>query len=71
MTFYIIAIVISNTNWVTDPLDGSVNLSEKFVVRGSESPLTGALGGGSPMSHVEYKKWQCPLSLFLQYSCRF
>ena len=24
----------------------------------------GALDGGSPMSHVEFKKWLCPLSLF-------
>ena len=22
------------------------------------------------MSHVEFEKWQCPLSLFLQYPCR-
>ena len=24
----------------------------------------GALDGGSPMSPVDFKKWQCPLSLF-------
>ena len=24
----------------------------------------GALDGGSPMSHVEFKKWLCQLSLF-------
>ena len=30
----------------------------------------GALDGGSPISHVEFKKWKCPLSLFLQYPCR-
>ena len=27
----------------------------------------GALDAGSQMSHVNFKKWQCPLSLFLQY----
>ena len=27
-------------------------------------PLAGALDGGSPMSPVDFKKWQCPLSLF-------
>ena len=27
-------------------------------------PHTGVLDRGSPMSHVEVKKWQCPLSLF-------
>ena len=27
----------------------------------------GALDGGSPMSHVDFKKWQCPLLLFLQF----
>ena len=26
-----------------------------------------AFNGGYQMSHVEFKKWQCPLSLFLQY----
>ena len=26
-------------------------------------PLRGALDGGVPISHVEFKKWQCPLSL--------
>ena len=26
----------------------------------------GALDGGSPMSPVDFKKWQCPLSLFLK-----
>ena len=31
----------------------------------------GALDGGSPMSFVEFKKWQCPLSLFLNCPCRF
>ena len=31
----------------------------------------GALHGGSPMSHVEFKKWLCPLSLFLRCPCRF
>ena len=30
----------------------------------------GVLYGGSPMSHVEFKKWQCPLSLFWQCPCR-
>ena len=25
----------------------------------------GALDGGSPMSLVEFKKWQCPLSSFV------
>ena len=31
-----------------------------------KSDLTklGALDGGSPMSPVDFKKWQCPLSLF-------
>ena len=32
---------------------------------------TWALDGGSRMSHVLFKKWQCPLSLFMHYSCRF
>ena len=32
---------------------------------------TGALDGGSPMSHVEFKKFPCPLSLFLLFPCRF
>ena len=28
--------------------------------------MIGALvDGGSPMSHVDFKKWPCPLSLFL------
>ena len=27
-------------------------------------PIYGALDGGSPMSPVDFKKWQCPLSLF-------
>ena len=31
----------------------------------------GALDGGSPMSPVDFKKWQCPLSLFLKCPCRF
>ena len=33
----------------------------------------GALGGGSPMSHVDFKKWQCRMSLsliFLNVTCR-
>ena len=34
-------------------------------------PLDGALDGGSPMSHDELKKWQCHLSLFVHYPCRF
>ena len=29
------------------------------------------LDGGSPMSHVDFKKWQCPLSLFVHFPCRF
>ena len=28
----------------------------------------GALDGGSPMSHVEFMTWQCPLSLFFAIS---
>ena len=29
-------------------------------------------GGGSPMSHVEFKKWLCPLSLAVfSLPCRF
>ena len=32
---------------------------------------SGTLGGGSPVSHVDFKKWQCPLSLFLQCQCQF
>ena len=28
-------------------------------------------GGGSPMSHVDCKKWSRPLSLFLQLLCQF
>ena len=31
----------------------------------------GALDGGSPVSPVDFKKWQCPLSLFLKFPCRF
>ena len=31
----------------------------------------GTLDGGPPMSHVGFKKWQCPLSLFLQFPGRF
>ena len=32
---------------------------------GSPLPrLLGALEGGPPMSPVDFKKWQCPLSLF-------
>ena len=27
-------------------------------------PLLGEGGGSSPMSPVDFKKWQCPLSLF-------
>ena len=27
---------------------------------------TGPLTGGSPMSHVEFKKWSCPMSLILK-----
>ena len=30
----------------------------------------GALDEGSPMSPVDFKKWQCPLSLLLTFSCR-
>ena len=33
--------------------------------------MAGALDGGSPMSYANSKKWQCPLSLFLQFPCRF
>ena len=32
--------------------------------------MYGALDGGCPMLLVEFKKWQCPLSLILQYPCR-
>ena len=31
----------------------------------------GSLDAGSPMSPVDSKKWQCPLSLFFLNSCRF
>ena len=31
----------------------------------------GALDEGSPMSPIDFKKWQCPLSLFFRFSCRF
>ena len=31
----------------------------------------GALDRGSPMSPVDFKKWQCPLLLFLKFPCRF
>ena len=33
--------------------------------------IFGALDGGSPMSPVHFKKWQCPLSLFFKCPCRF
>ena len=37
-------------------------------------PATGALvDGGSPMSHVHFRKWQCHMSLsfiFLNVTCR-
>ena len=32
---------------------------------------SGALHGGSPMLDVDFKKWQCPLSLYLQFPCHF
>ena len=32
---------------------------------------SGALNGGSPMSHVDLKKWPCRLSVLLQFPCRF
>ena len=31
----------------------------------------GALDGGSPMSPVDFKKWQCLLSLSFKCPCRF
>ena len=31
----------------------------------------GALDGGSPMSPVDFKKWQCPLSLLLNFHVDF
>ena len=31
----------------------------------------GAVDGGSPMSPVDFKKWQCPLSLILEFPCHF
>ena len=33
--------------------------------------MVGPLMGGSPISPVYFKKWQCPLSLFFKFSCRF
>ena len=32
-----------------------------------EAPISnpGALDGGSPMSHIDFKKWQCHMSLSL------
>ena len=30
-----------------------------------ERGVTGALDGGVPMSHVDFKKWQCCMSLSL------
>ena len=36
--------------------------SSRLSLRGrSVSRHEGALDGGSPMSHVDFKKWQCPL----------
>ena len=34
-------------------------------------PHKGALDGGSPMSPVDFKKWQCPMSLFKKKYRRF
>ena len=34
------------------------------------SDSIGALDGGSPLSPVDFKKWQCPLSLFFRFSSR-
>ena len=31
----------------------------------NEPRLYGVLDGGSPMSHVDFKKWQCRMSLSL------
>ena len=36
--------------------------------RGGRMPSSGALDGGSPMSHVDFKKWQCCMSLSLIFS---
>ena len=45
----------------------------KIVIIFLWNSVNGALdrGGGSPMSHVDFKKRQCPLSLFLQFPYRF
>ena len=38
---------------------------------GSRGCMVGPLIGGPPVSPVDFKKWQCPLSLFLKCPCRF
>ena len=32
--------------------------------------LTGGGEGGGPISYIDFKQWQCPLSLFLQCPCQ-
>ena len=54
-------------------LSGTPILAQLFLPCSDAQSLSsyGALDGGSPMSYVEFKKWQCPLSLFVYFPCRF
>ena len=43
----------------------------KIKISNALTDIRGVLDGGSLMSHVEFKKSPCPVSLFLELPCRF
>ena len=55
-----------NKNW---------DKKQLILVEGYDNTVTttiiGALDGGSPKSLVDFKNWQCPLSLYFKLSCPF
>ena len=58
-------------SWRGDELVRSVGEQIEVLAGEKSGHMGGALDGGPPVSPVDFKKWQCPLSLFFKFSCRF